>query len=203
MLVGSAKDIAWSQTNTVAVFEWGSGVVAEQDRMLIGTGAAAAVPRNIKIGQAQLAAFGNPEWPRWSYPVPPITIGRMTRQILMRKKIADGTARPGEIAEFERVARERQAGLDAAAGLTAEHLIANREKIWRWSTANWWRKIRISACPMFLAAPRTRGPPTKRTSGSWARAARRLRPRPPEDIAAATPAWCSDDASYISCRSSA
>ena len=128
MLVGSAKDIAWSQIDTVAVFEWGSGVAAKQDRMLIGTGAAAAVPRNIKIGEAQLAAFGNPEWPRWSYPVPPITIGSMTRQILMRKKIANGTARPGEIAEFERVARERQAALDAAAGLTAEHLIANREK---------------------------------------------------------------------------
>jgi hypothetical protein len=46
----------------------------------------------------------------------------------MRRKIADGTARPGEIAEFERVARERQTAMDAAVGLTAEHLIANREK---------------------------------------------------------------------------
>ena len=128
MLVGSARDIAWSQVDTVAVFSWGSGVMPRQDRMMIGTGATAAVPRNIRIGEAQKAAFGNPEWPRWNYPVPPITIGSMTGQILMRKKIADGTARPGEIAEFERVARERQAALDAAVGLTAEHMIANREK---------------------------------------------------------------------------
>ena len=128
MLIGSAKDIAWSQVDTVAVFSWGSGVVPEQNRLMVGTGVAAAAPRNIKIGEAQKAAFGNPEWPRWNYPVEPVTIGSMTRQILMRKKIADGSARPGEIAEFERVARERQAALDAAVGLTAEHMIANREK---------------------------------------------------------------------------
>jgi hypothetical protein len=128
MLAGSVSDIQWSQVDTVAVFEWGSGVAPRQNRMMIGTGATAAVPRNIKIGEAQRAAFGNPEWPRWNYPVPPITIGSMTSQILMRKKIADGTARPGEIADFERAARERQAALDAAVGLTAGHMIANREK---------------------------------------------------------------------------
>jgi hypothetical protein len=128
MLVGSPKDIAWSQVDTITVFQWGSGVVPRQDRMLIGTGAAALVPRNVKIGEAHMAAYGNPEWARWNYPVPPITIGSMTRQIQMRKRIADGTARPGEIAEFERVARERQAALDAAVGLTADYMIANREK---------------------------------------------------------------------------
>jgi hypothetical protein len=129
MLIGSVKDIEWSQVDTVAVFEWGSGVQAKQDRMMVGTGAAAMVPRNVKIGEAQLVAFGNPEWPRWNYPVPPITIGSMTRQIVMRKRIADGTARPDEIADFEQTVRDRQATLDAAVGLTADHLIANREKL--------------------------------------------------------------------------
>jgi hypothetical protein len=128
MLAGSAKDIEWSQVDAVARFEWGAGVPARQDRMVIGTGAAAAVPRNIKISDAQYAAFGDPAWPRWTYPVPPITIGSMTRQVVMRKKIADGRARPGEIAEFEHAARERQAAMDRADSLTAEHLIANREK---------------------------------------------------------------------------
>ncbi len=129
MLVGSTKDIEWSQVDTVAVFEWGSGVKPNQDRLMAGTGAVAMVPRNIKIGQAQFAAFGDPDAPRWTYPVPPITVGMLTRQIVMRKKIADGTARPDEIAEFERTARERQQLVESAVGLTAEFFIANRDKL--------------------------------------------------------------------------
>lgn len=130
MLVSSAKDIEWSQIDTVQVFSWGSGVQPNQDRMMAGTGAASAmVPRNLKIGAAQFAAFGDPEAPRFTSPVPPITIGSLTGQIVMRKKIADGTARPDEIAKFEHTARERQQAVDSAVGLTAEHLIANRDRL--------------------------------------------------------------------------
>jgi len=32
-----------------------------------------------------------------------------------------------------------------------------RSLTWHWSTATWWRKIRISACPMFLAPPFAQG----------------------------------------------
>ena len=128
MLIASEQDMGWSQIDTVALFAWGSGVEPNADRLQIGTGAVAAVPKNRKIAEAQAKAFGNPEWSRWNYPVPPITVGALTKQVVMRKKIAEGTARPDEIAEFERTSRERGALVEAAVPATAKFLIENREK---------------------------------------------------------------------------
>ena len=47
----------------------------------------------------------------------------------MRKKIADGSATPEEIAAFEATSAERQKVLDAAIGLAADEIIANRDKL--------------------------------------------------------------------------
>jgi hypothetical protein len=128
MLIASERDMQWSEVDTVNNFSWGSGVKPKQDRLMVGTGAVAWVPKNRRIGAAQAAAFGNPDWPRWEYPVPPITVGAMTKQVVMRKKIADGTARPDEIAEFEKTSRERARMIEEAVPKTAEFLIANRDK---------------------------------------------------------------------------
>ena len=128
MLIASDKDMAWSQIDTVGVFSWGSGVAPNADRLQIGVAPVAAVPRNRKIAEAQAAAFGNPEWARWTYPVPPITVGALTRQIVMRKKLADGTARPDEVAAFEATARTRAALVEQAIPKTADFIIANRAK---------------------------------------------------------------------------
>ena len=86
------------------------------------------MPKNIVIGEAQNAAFCNPEWKPFVYPVPPITIGSLTKMVVMRKAIADGTAKPGDIAEFERTSKERQQAIDAAVGIAAEAAIANRDR---------------------------------------------------------------------------
>jgi len=86
------------------------------------------VPKNQTIGQAQYAAFADPDWPRWNYPVPPITVGSLTKMVVMRKKIADGTARPDEIAAFENTSQDRQKVLDDAIELTADQIVANRDK---------------------------------------------------------------------------
>jgi hypothetical protein len=60
--------------------------------------------------------------------VPPITVGSLTGMVVMRKKIAQGTARPDEIAEFEQISTSRQASLDRAIAITADEIIANRDK---------------------------------------------------------------------------
>ena len=128
MLLASQKDMDWSKLDTVGVFSWGSGVQPAQDRLQVGSAPVASVPKNITISEAQYEAYGNPEWPRYRYPVPPITVGSLTRMVVMRKKVADGTARPDEIAEFDRTSAERQAAVDAAIGTTAAFIVANREK---------------------------------------------------------------------------
>ncbi len=126
MLIAAEKDMAWSRIDTVNVFAWGSGVKPAQDRMLVGCAPVATVPKNTVIGQAQYAAFANPQWPRWNYPVPPITVGLLTKMVVMRKKMADGTATPDEIAAFEATSKDRASVIDAAVGKTADALIENR-----------------------------------------------------------------------------
>lgn len=128
MLIASQKDMDWSKIDTINVFAWGSGVQPAQDRMLIGCAPVATVPKNSAIADAQFAAFANPEWPRWNYPVPPITVGSLTEMVVMRKRIADGTAQPDEIARFEETSRMRQDAVDKAIPATAEHIVKNRDK---------------------------------------------------------------------------
>ncbi len=128
MLIASQKDMDWSRIDTVNVFFWGSGVKPARDRMRIACAPIASVPKNIVIGEAQYAAFCNPEWEPFNYPVPPITVGSLTRMVMLRKAIADGTAKPSDIAEFERSSKERQEAVDAAIGIAAQAAIDNREK---------------------------------------------------------------------------
>lgn len=128
MLIASEKDMDWSRVDTVNVFAWGSGVVPRRDRKLIGCAPVASVPKNQIIADAQYAAFANADWSRWVYPVPPITVGALTKMVVMRKKIADGTALPQELADFEGTSARRQAILDRAVELTADEIIANRDK---------------------------------------------------------------------------
>ena len=128
MLIASDADMDWSKLDTVGVFSWGSGVPAAQDRLLVGCAPVATVPKNQAISQAQADAFGNPAWERWAYPVPPITVGSLTRMVVMRKKMADGSATPQEIADFDSTSADRQAVLDAAIEKSADFIIANRER---------------------------------------------------------------------------
>jgi hypothetical protein len=126
MLLASDQDMAWSRRDTVNVFSWGSGVQPAQDRRLFGIGFTARVPKNVIIGKAQLRAFGDPAKERYTLPVPPLTVGALTKQVVLRKKIADGTALPEELADFERTSAERQRALDAALVAGAEALIEYR-----------------------------------------------------------------------------
>ncbi len=128
MLIASQKDMDWSKLDTVGVFSWGSGVEPAQDRQMIGCAPVASVPKNLTIDEAQREAFCHPEWPRWNYPVPPITVGSLTKMVVMRKKISDGTATPQEIADFDSTSAERQKILDDAIQLTADEIVARRDR---------------------------------------------------------------------------
>ena len=126
MLIASDKDMDWSRLDTVAVFSWGSGVQPAQDRRVMGLAPVAAVPKNRIVGEAQLAAFGDPARPRFSYPVSPMTVGSLTAMVVMRKKLADGTAMPDEITAFEATSKARAAEMDAAVDIAAAALIEYR-----------------------------------------------------------------------------
>jgi hypothetical protein len=126
MLIASSTDMAWSRLDTVGVFSWGSGVVPARDRRMFGVAPIAHVPKNTNIAEAQAAAFGDPRFALFRLPVPPITVGQLTKMVVLRKAMADGAARPGDIAEFEATSKARQLALDDAMTVAAEALIAAR-----------------------------------------------------------------------------
>jgi hypothetical protein len=126
MLVASQKDMDWCKKEAVAAYSWGSGVNPAQDRRMFGMAAVAHVARNLATGEAYTAAIQDPNYERFAYPVPPITVGGLTQMVVLRKAIADGTAKPADIAAFEKISAARQKAIDDAVGITAQAVVAAR-----------------------------------------------------------------------------
>jgi hypothetical protein len=126
MLVASQKDMDWCKKEAVAAYSWGSGVRPAQDRRIFGMAAVAHVARNLATGEAYTAAMQDPNYERFAYPVPPITVGVLTQMVVLRKAIADGTAKPGDISAFEQISAARQKAVDEAVGITAQAVVAAR-----------------------------------------------------------------------------
>jgi hypothetical protein len=126
MLVASRQDMDWCRKEAVAAYSWGSGVAPARDRRMFGMAAVAQVARNHFTGEAYTAALQDPDYERFAYPVPPITVGGLTQMVVLRKAIADGTAKPGDIQKFEEVSAARQKAVDAAVGITARAVVEAR-----------------------------------------------------------------------------
>lgn len=128
MLVASRVDMEWTAEDAVLAQAWGTGVEPAQDRLVFGFAAMADVPRNRYVRDAIAKAHGVPGKERFNYPIPSITIGSITEMIALRKAIADGTARPGQIADYDAISASRQQAMDAAVGLSADAIIAARHE---------------------------------------------------------------------------
>jgi hypothetical protein len=130
MLVASSKDFDWCRVEAVAAYTWGSGVTPARDRRMFGTAAVAHVPRNLATGEAYVAALQDPRYERFNYPVPPITVGGLTQMVVLRKAIADGTAKPGDLQKYEEISASRQKAVDDAVGIAAQAIIdARKDKL--------------------------------------------------------------------------
>ncbi len=132
MLVASQVDLDFASKDGVAAVQWGSDARVGDKRTPAGAaGAVAYTPRNAAMGQALMGAFVDPEAPRFKSGVPPVTIGSITKMIALRKSISDGTARPGEIQEYETESEARQKALDNAQHGAVDDIISKRkERLW-------------------------------------------------------------------------
>lgn len=127
MLVASRKDLDFTSKDGVAAVQWGSDIRVGDKRTPAGpAGAVAYTPRNAAMGEAMVGAFMDPEAPRFASGLPPVTVGSLTKMIGLRKRITDGTAQPGEIAEFEAESAARQKGLDDAQVGAVDDIISKR-----------------------------------------------------------------------------
>jgi hypothetical protein len=127
MLVASAADLQWTKRDFVGAYAWGSGIAPARDRRIMPMSPAAGVPRLRATSEAFAEAYSDPSVEHFTYPVPSITVGSITKMIALRRAMANGTARPDDIAEFEAVSAARQKAVDAAVGLCADALIAARK----------------------------------------------------------------------------
>lgn len=127
MLVASQADLDFASQDGVAAVEWGSDIRVGDKRTQAGAGGAVAyTPRNAAMGKALMGAFvDTSKLPERSGP-PPVTIGSITTMIALRKAIADGTAKPAEIQQYEEESAARQKALDEAKEKAVEDIISKR-----------------------------------------------------------------------------
>ncbi len=126
LVPNSQSDLDWIKLDSVTSFTWSSGVEPAQDRRLMMLAAVASIAKNNAILGAQTRAFSAPERPMFRLPMPPITIGSLTRMAVLRRKMTEGRASPGEIAEFEHASKEREQLLEAALAVAAEAIVEHR-----------------------------------------------------------------------------
>lgn len=128
MLIASEKDMQWCGIEAVSAYSWGSGVVPARDRRIFGLAPVASVARNRVTGEAYRAALQDTDSEPFNYPITPMTVGSLTKMVVLRKKMTDGTATPAEIQDYEETSASRQAMMDEAVGIAANAIIEARHK---------------------------------------------------------------------------
>jgi len=127
MLSGTEGDIDFSAKGTAAGIVWALRLEPSNERKFFGVGPQFAAPRENAIRDAMIAAIA-PDVAPFQFGSAPITVGAMVEMIVLRRKIADGTARPSEVAGFEQIATERAAEMSESAEIAVDALIEARNR---------------------------------------------------------------------------
>ncbi|OBK68434.1 hypothetical protein A5653_02275 [Mycobacterium colombiense] len=126
MLSCTEGDIELSARINIEALLWVTGLARGEDRKFLGLGPQFAAPREDAIRQAMVDCFSSRYPPYQFGDGEPITVGSMVEMITLRRKLADGTARPSEIADFERIAAQRGADMEASAKKAVDAVIEAR-----------------------------------------------------------------------------
>jgi hypothetical protein len=125
MMNATTADLQFAGHSLLRGIIW-AGIPANHSRRMISLGQVAATPRNKATGRPMMEAVNRPDIPPFVPNVPPITIGGITEMVVLRKKIAEGTAKPAEVAYYEAQAAEREKAIDSAVQQAADALIESR-----------------------------------------------------------------------------
>ena len=136
MLIASDTDLsAGAGKRPLPPIRWGSGVKPARDRRMFGMAAVAHVARNRVTGEAYIAALQDPAHERFAYPVPPITVGGLTKMVVLRKARSRRRARKPMAGRHYCGLRNScqppdQKAVDDAVGITARAVVeARRDKL--------------------------------------------------------------------------
>jgi hypothetical protein len=126
MLSCTESDISLSAKVNIEALLWATGLRRGEDRKFLGLGPQFAAPREDAIRQSMIDAFSPRHEPYQFGDGEPITVGSMVDMITLRRKLADGTARPSEISEFEKIATQRASDMESSAKKAIDAVIEFR-----------------------------------------------------------------------------
>lgn len=127
MMNAAASDLAFSGHSLLQGLIW-QGLKPDHDRQMISMGQVASTPRNRATGRPMAEAVSKPGTMPVAPNAPPITIGGIVEMVVLRKKMAEGTALPAEIAYYEAQAAEREKTVASVVEQAADALIAHRHE---------------------------------------------------------------------------
>lgn len=125
MMNATQADLDFSGHSLLQGLVW-QGLEPNNDRKMISLGQVAASPRNAATGRPMFEKIARTDVPPFVPNAPPITIGSIVEMIVLRKKMAEGTATPSEIAYVESQTAEREAAMQSCVDQAIEALIENR-----------------------------------------------------------------------------
>ncbi len=127
MMNAVKSDLEFCGDALLQAIKW-SKIPVAQDALILSCGQVASTPRNKATGAPMYAHIADPTVTPILPDAPPITIGGITEMVVLRKKIADGTATPGDIAYYEEQAATREASIESVTEQAVEAFIANRDR---------------------------------------------------------------------------
>jgi hypothetical protein len=126
MMNATAADLHMAGYTLLQGHAWATGIAPRRDRRALMLAPVAMTPRNVATQKMMVEGFNAPGVEPFYYPAPPMTIGSITEMVVLNKKIAEGSARPAELALFEARTAERERAMDQAVEQVADALIASR-----------------------------------------------------------------------------
>ncbi|MCE7798299.1 hypothetical protein LWE61_17315 [Sphingobium sufflavum] len=125
MMDGTMADLTFAADDLLSAIRW-TGLNPANDRRIVGLGQVAMTTKNMMTGRPMAEAFSLPGIRPFSPDVPPITIGGILEMVLLRKKMADGTAKPSEVAHYDAVSAQREKDMASSLEQAADALIESR-----------------------------------------------------------------------------
>lgn len=125
MMNATQADLDFCGQSLLRALIW-QGLGPNGDRKMISLGQVAASPRNRATGRPMAEAVSAPGVAPFAPDVPPITVGGITEMVVLRKKMAEGTAKPAEVAYYEAQAAAREQAIESAVEQAADALIESR-----------------------------------------------------------------------------
>lgn len=125
MMDCTMHDLEFGGNDLIDAIRW-SGLDPKNDRRIVGLGQVAMTAKNMLTGRPMAEAISMRDHPPVSPNVPPITIGGIVEMVTLRKKMADGTAKPSEVEYYETVSAQRAKDMESSVEQAADLLIENR-----------------------------------------------------------------------------